>query len=166
MKKLALFISLTMIMVLAACGNSEGQPDKQALSASNAVTDTQEKTEEASDTVNDTESGTDSVEWEEDPAEVNWYLWNVGGSTTPDGIKMVEDALNEITLDKINVKVHLNMLEIGTYMTQMPMDITAGSKVDLISTFPAGSGLFSTMATTGQLMPLDELESLLYGCTA
>ncbi len=72
-------------------------------------------------------------------------------------MQKVEDALNEITMEKINVHVNLTMMEMGNYMTQMPMQITAGDKMDLISTFPAGSGTFLNMMSSHQLLPLDDL---------
>ena len=34
----------------------------------------------------------------------------------------------------------------GAYLSQMPMQVGAGDKIDLITTFPAGSGAFNTMA--------------------
>ena len=97
------------------------------------------------------------TEWEDDPAEVVWYLWNVGGVATPDGIQAVEDALNEITLPKINVEVDLEILDMGTYMTQMPMESSAGTQVDLITAFPAGAGSYAQMVANKQLLPLDDL---------
>lgn len=84
-------------------------------------------------------------------------MWNVGGTVTADGVQAVEDALNEITLKKINVKVDLEMLEMGTYLTQMAMEVSAGTKIDLITTFPAAAGSYTQMVASNQLMPLDDL---------
>ncbi|MBQ9064392.1 MAG: ABC transporter substrate-binding protein [Blautia sp.] len=96
-------------------------------------------------------------EWDDDPAEVTWYMWNLGGTATPEGIEAVEEALNEITLPKINVEVDLEILEMGTYLTQMAMEVSAGEKIDLISTFPAMAGSYAQMLASNQLMPLDDL---------
>ena len=117
---------------------------------------------DASDSAGTTSAESDSdaseeTEWDEDPAEVTWMLWNVGGNANEDGIQQVEDALNEITLAKINVKVDLQILDMGTYMSQMPMQVSSGDKIDLITTFPAGSGSFSAMQSAGQLTPLKDL---------
>jgi len=99
----------------------------------------------------------DEIEWEEDPAEVTWMLWNVGGTVNEEGIQRVEDALNEITLPKINVEVDLQVIDMGTYLSQMPMQVSAGDKIDLVTTFPAGAGSFTAMRNAGQLMPLQDL---------
>ena len=96
----------------------------------------------------------EEIEWEDDPAEVTWMLWNVGGTVNEEGIQKVEDALNEITLPKINVEVDLQVIDMGTYLSQMPMQVSAGDKIDLVTTFPAGAGSFTAMRNAGQLMPL------------
>ena len=96
-------------------------------------------------------------EWEDDPAEVTWYMWNVGGTITPESVDAVEEALNEITLPKINVEVDLEILEMGTYLTQMAMEVSAGTKIDLITTFPAAAGSYAQMVANNQLEPLDDL---------
>ncbi len=145
---IALLMAGTMAVSMAACGNSENGKGNQ-----DAANDTQ-----ANDTADDTnaEDGTDG-EWEEDPAEVTWYMWNAGGTATPEGIDAVEEKLNEITLKKINVKVDLEVLEMGTYLTQMAMEVGAGTKIDLITTFPAAAGSYAQMVSKNQLMPLDDL---------
>ena len=101
--------------------------------------------------------GTDQEEWDEDPAEINWYIWNAGGTCNEAGIAAVEEAVNEITLKKVNVRVNLEVLEMGAYLSQMPMQVSAGDKIDLITTFPAASGTYTTMVNNGQLLPLNEL---------
>lgn len=97
------------------------------------------------------------IDWDEDPAEVTWMLWNVGGNVNEEGIQAVEDAVNEITLEKINVEVDLQVIDMGTYLSQMPMQVSAGDKIDLITTFPAGAGSFTAMQNAGQLIPLNDL---------
>lgn len=116
--------------VLTGCGNSE-----------------------AIDTASKQES-----DFSEDPVVVNWYMWAVGVSApSREALNRVETKINEITEKEINVTVHLEILEMGNYLTQLPMQITAGDKIDLITTFPAGGGSFNTMAASGQLLPLNDL---------
>lgn len=158
--KQCLGILLTSCMALSACGNAEPAaqstaPDPGAESGQSASKDPA-----GEQSVDGEHSGANEgqpVDWDEDPAEVNWMLWNVGGTFSQEGLLAVEDAVNEITLDKINVHVNLEMLEMGSYLSQMPMQVGAGDKIDLITTFPAGAGSFNAMATVGQLMPLDSL---------
>lgn len=150
MKKWLSVLLAAMLLVgcLAGCG---GQVESQE-------TDPQEETNTPSAPIGedaDNPAGI-PVDFDEEPAEVNWYLWNVGGSVSADGVQQVEDALNEITLKKINVKVHLVMMEMGEYLTNMAMQVSAGDKVDLITTFPAMSGSFTVMVNNHQLLDLNE----------
>ena len=168
--KRTLGILLVSCLTLTACGNSEPAQNNNPAQDSGSQAGSSESAAENTGSAADSSSaeGTTSVDgsaaaggvpvdWDEDPAEVTWMLWNVGGTFSQEGLQAVEDAVNEITLEKINVHVNLEMLEMGTYMSQMPMQIGAGDKIDLITTFPAGSGSFSNMVTSGQLLPLDEL---------
>lgn len=139
---------------LTACGQSENIPS----SGNEGTVDTagvEAGGDEEADA--DGEDSDGSIEWDEDPAEVNWYMWNVGGVVTPEGVEAVEAALNEITIPKINVQVNIEMLEMGTYLTQMAMEVSAGTKIDLITTFPAMAGSYTQMVANNQLMPLDDL---------
>ena len=166
--KRTLGLLLVSCMALTACGNSESAANKDAAgdnstgstaaesTAADSGADAQ-NTDSKDASADDSAAGGMPVDWEEDPAEVTWMLWNVGGTFSQEGVQAVEDAVNEITLAKINVKVNLEILEMGTYMSQMPMQVGANDKIDLITTFPGGSGTFSSMVTVGQLMPLDDL---------
>lgn len=155
-KIMALLLAATLSCVLlAGCGGPvEQNADGSSTEQSPVQTDGTDETEGTEGT-----GGTDEAEgeWDEDPAEVTWLMWNVGGNVNEEGIQKVEDALNEITLSKINVQVDLQILDMGTYMTQMPMQVSAGDKIDLVTTFPAGAGSFSSMLAAGQLKPLDDL---------
>ena len=149
-------LMVSCLTLAAACGNSESASNSNAVKDSGADTGSPSSGDEASAGSSASGEGV-SVDWDEDPAEVTWMLWNVGGTYSQDGLQAVEDAVNEITLNKINVHVNLEMLEMGAYMSQMPMQVGAGDKIDLITTFPAGSGSFSNMVASGQLMPLNDL---------
>ena len=162
---IAILLTLCLMCAsLVACGNKESssQPDAQTSGA--AATNDAKAATNAADATAATGAATEAametgedVEWDEDPSEVTWMMWNVGGTFTQDGLKAVENAVNEITLKKINVHVTLEMLEMGSYLSQMPMQVGAGDKIDLISTFPAAAGSFSAMVNSGQLLPLNEL---------
>lgn len=162
MRKVTLLL-LSMCMVLAlltSCGNEEAPEGDKPVVGNTAADDTEASGESSGGLGDESTAATvnsDAVDWDEDPAEVTWMMWNVGGSFTQDGLKAVEDAVNEITLNKINVRVNLEMLEMGSYLSQMPMQVGAGDKIDLISTFPAAAGSFNSMVNSGQLQPLDEL---------
>lgn len=149
-RTMALLLAMAMTVSATACANLETD-DGGSTNVSNESVGT-DGDESAGDA-----DGSDDGEWDEDPAEVTWYMWNVGGTATADGVQAVEDALNELTLKKINVKVDLEMLEMGTYLTQMAMEVGAGTKIDLITTFPAAAGSYTQMVASNQLIPLDDL---------
>lgn len=158
---------------LCACGNVEQTGSSAAsTSAESAAESTAEKSTSGSTASGEAESAKDTDSstyydadgkatyvdwWDEEAPEVNWYIWNVGGTVSADGVKAVQDAVNEITLKKINVKVNLQVLEMGNYMAQMAMQVSAGDKIDLMTTFPAGSASYTTMANGGQLTDLNTL---------
>lgn len=164
-------LCVTMAAGLAAgCGNSEASADTALQSSavgesggsSSAGDDgTAGGDYTAADSGSDATTqadGSGNIDWDEDPALVNWYMWGVGVSApSTEALDRVEEKINAITEPAINVTVNLEMLEMGNYLTQMPMQITAGDKIDLITTFPAGGGSFNTMAASGQLLPLDDL---------
>lgn len=165
----ALLAACMMAGALAGCGNEEGQGTAAPANGTETVGQDangsgggSDGSADAADSGAGDEADSEAlggvpVDWEDDPAEVTWMMWNVGGVYTPEGVQAVEDAINEITLNKINVQVNLEVLEMGTYISQMPMQVGANDKIDLISTFPAGAGNFNTMVNSGQLLPLDDL---------
>lgn len=140
-------ISIVALCIIASlivgCGNKENFENTVQVNEEN--NDVQTNSTSSSDIGN------------EDTAEVTWMMWNVGGTFTQNGLQAVEDAVNDITLEKINVHVNIEMLEMGSYLSQMPMQVGAGDKIDLISTFPAAAGTFNSMVNSGQLLPLNEL---------
>ena len=165
MKSMKKLLAILLVVCLAfaslmACGNEEGsQGTGSTAGVRETAGDNDDKDTVSNETAGEAEAadGDEDVEWDEEPAQVTWMMWNVGGSFNEAGLQAVEDAINEITLKKINVQVDLQLLEMGTYLSQMPMQVGAGDKIDLISTFPAAAGAFNSMVNAGQLLPLDEL---------
>lgn len=159
-KILALLLALCMVVGVSACGTAEGEGQKMSAHAIGEDDTENSRQNDSGDDKNTqdimvTLADTEDL-WDEEPAEVNWYIWSLK-SFTQSRLDAVNAAINEITLPKINVKVNLCMLEVGDYMNKVPLMVTAGDKIDLMTTFPAGSGTFTNMSASGQLMPLDEL---------
>ena len=161
-KLIAGVLCMTMAAgLVAGCGNSESTTDTSApektAAGGNGAADESAASLASEDTQAAAGQG-DNINWDEDPALVNWYMWAVGvNAPSSDAMARIEEKINEITEPAINVTVNLELLEMGNYLTQMPMQITAGDKIDLITTFPAGGGSFNTMAAAGQLLPLNDL---------
>ena len=49
---------------------------------------------------------------------------------------MVNDKLNEITIEKINTKVNFQIWDTGTYVGQAAVAVSSGDDIDLMCTFP------------------------------
>ncbi len=142
---------LSMLLVLAmsvslftACATEEetSGPDK---SGTDAITDAPE------DSSDDTAESTEPVEL----AEINVIYWTL--NTVPTDLLKVEEAINAITEPEIGVTVHLNVMDMGTYLTQASLMVSNSEKVDLMPTFPAASAHFASMASQGMLTPLNDL---------
>ncbi len=77
--------------------------------------------------------------------------------TNMNDLPLVQDEINKISQEKINVKVNLLPIGISAWQQQTNLMLTGNEKLDLI----VSSSFFnySTQATKGQLLPLDELLS-------
>lgn len=146
MKKLLCGIAMTGLFILSlpGCGQTEAADSGAPLS--------QAKTDSASE--NTDTAMNDSAD--EDMAEIEVLYFSMA-ATNSEGIQAVEDAINEISENKINTRVHLTVLESGNWDQQINLMVSSGEQMDLIPTFFAGSTSFATMYSQNQLMPLNDL---------
>lgn len=93
----------------------------------------------------------------EETAEINVIWWSNGGIVTEEGMAKVNEALNEITIPLINVKVNLDIWDVGTYVGTAATVIANREDVDLMITFPAAAAHFNPMTAQGMLLPLNDL---------
>lgn len=70
----------------------------------------------------------------------------------PKDIQVVEDAINKITVAKINAKVKLMPINISAYSQQMTLMLSGGEQLDLMALL---SGDFAKFVNSGQLLPMD-----------
>lgn len=171
MKRLmALF--LCMALLLAACGNRESS-DGSATTTGSKNAEAQSSSDQASEQPSDkaaaqtgdaaalqsagdaSESSADAAGDDEDVAEIELLMWTL--NTVPADVALVEAAINDITREKINTEVHLNIVEMGSYMQQANLAVTSGEKLDIIVTMPGGSTHFNAMSSQNQLLPLGDL---------
>lgn len=143
MKKLvSMLLVLTMAMsLLVGCGgNSDnGNSDADTVGTENSAEDG-----------NNTESDSESADGEvyEMVMEVINY-----GFDDPD-LQMVQDAVNEITVPEIGVKVTFLTVPIMDMATKLGLLVSGGEKIDLVCT-----GLLTTpanLAAEGLLMPITD----------
>ena len=99
-----------------------------------------------------TDNGTEvAAETELDYVELNWY---VNEQEMPDHA-MVQAAMDEYFLEKLNCKVNLITIDNGTYTETMPTKIMSGDDIDMFAI--AGNLDLTALAKAGAMYPMDEL---------
>lgn len=136
-------ILLILALLLTACGNSETASDPSSSNGSEAGTLPAQNT-----------TGLSTMD-DEDTAEINILFWTL--NTVPRDLEMVVDAINEITREKINTEIHLNIVDMGSYAQQVNLSISSGEKLDLLVTLPGDTAHFNAMTSQNQLRGLSEL---------
>lgn len=86
--------------------------------------------------------------------DINWMYAQMSGMI-PEDLQKVEDALNEITEEKIQVHVKLNPVSFSDYQNQISLIMASQEKMDIITT--AGSNIWSALLSQRQLTPLNDL---------
>lgn len=150
-RTLAMLMALTLAAGAVACGNSEGSgtADTQAAgSGDSAAADDSAASDDAA-------TGDDAAVGDEDIAEIEVLFWTL--NTIPSDVDMVEEAINEITREKIHTEINLNILEMGNYTQQLNLMISGNEKLDLMVTLPGDSAHFNSMTSQNQLTDLTDL---------
>ena len=68
----------------------------------------------------------------------------------------IEDAVNEIIEDEIEVHANISWYDAATYGTQIPMQIQAGEKLDLIMFTPVPGASYVSYRAANQLLDISE----------
>lgn len=132
-----LLIGVTTMSMLAGCGSKE--------------------TEEPDVTPETPVENTADAEQEEtlEPYTIDMYMSTWGGST--DDVLEVQEAMSAITREKINADVVLHPIDIGSWETQIPLIYSSQEKVDFIIASANMTPNYSSMVSSGQLLPLTDL---------
>ncbi len=154
-KLLALALASVMVIgSLAACGKTEEPAPAPTETKAPAAAETQApapvETEEAS-TIN--EYGF-NVTWE-DTEDVNFLL--MCPSAIPSGLPEVEAEINKITEEQLDVHINMEMVEMGNYIQQVSLKLSAQEKVDVMLTFPAGPAGYVALQNNGQIQDITDL---------
>lgn len=147
MKKLvALLLSLVMALALTACGPGGEKPEPTGGNSGAPAGNS-----EAPGGNSEAPGGV--INFEEDPYEVSIQF--VGLFESNNDIAAVEEALNAVTLPKINVTVDIVPVFIGDLPTTTSLGVGGGEKLDIVAvglTSPIGG-----MVNDELLLPLDDL---------
>ncbi len=145
----AILMASAMAFAAAACGGGNSSSSTSTTSttgASDSASDAAGESAEASDT------GSEDLE---DIAQIEVMFWTL--NTIPTDVDMLEEAINEITREKINTEVNLNIIEMGSYVQQLNLMIAGNEKLDLMVTLPGDSAHFNSMTSQNQLMDITDL---------
>lgn len=148
-KLLSVLLASAMVLSLVACGS-------KAPAESSATTETTEATEATEATTNDDAEAADSGEGAAttlDTSERVDLVFYVMGDAPADET-MVEDAINEILLEKVNATVDFQFATWTDFQQKYSLEMTAGT-ADLI--YIANWLNFGQLASSGAFEELDDL---------
>ena len=146
-----LLASVMACSVFAGCSGGGGSNSGSGSSAAEESAAAEESGESGEDS--QAEAGrTGETTWE-DPYEV--VMCYIYFGTLSEDLQMVEDAMNEIALEKTNTQVSLLPLSFSEISTQPSLMISSGEKLDLLLS-PAQSDLMNYY-NSNMLLELDEL---------
>ncbi|MBB5266052.1 putative aldouronate transport system substrate-binding protein [Catenibacillus scindens] len=149
----ALLMAAAMVSTAAfGCGNSEsaGGADTGGSSAQNNEANTGADTEAAGGT-----EGAAAAS-QEDIATIEMAFYNTF-IPNDENLTRIEDAINAITVPEINTEVNITVINMGQWDQQINLMISSGEQLDLMPTFFSGATAFSTLASSNQLTPLNDL---------
>lgn len=151
-KLFAMLLALVMACsVFAGCSGGGGSNSGSGSSAAEESAAAEESGESGEDSQAEAGS-TGEITWE-DPYEV--VMCYIYFGTLSEDLQMVEDAMNEIALEKTNTQVSLLPLSFSEISTQPSLMISSGEKLDLLLS-PAQSDLMNYY-NSNMLLELDEL---------
>ena len=151
-KLFAMLLALVMACsVFAGCSGGGGSNSGSGSSAAEESATAEESGESGEDSQAEAGS-TGEITWE-DPYEV--VMCYIYFGTLSEDLQMVEDAMNEIALEKTNTQVSLLPLSFSEISTQPSLMISSGEKLDLLLS-PAQSDLMNYY-NSNMLLELDEL---------
>lgn len=137
-----LVFSLLILLIFSACGNDD---------PSNA--DNNNNNNNNGSNVEGTEGENTSDNEELEPVEL---VWNFPLPQIPQDLKKIEDAVNEITKEKINATVELKAQTFGDYPERMNFVAASSEETDIIWTSNWSFNYVQNQAQ-GVFIPLDEL---------
>lgn len=144
--------------MIAGCGSTEENVDASASAAADTADEADDSADAASDDgeeAADTSDATGDIDFDDDPVELKVALMSLAPISS-DITDHVEEALNEISLAKINATVDYQWFDGGSYTTQVPMMLQAGEQLDLIMFTPIPAAGFQSFVNQNQLADISD----------
>ena len=127
-KKLMAMAAATTLVLTAFSGCGSSTEDISA--ANGNISASSGSTAENADTSGAAEASAADANGDEDLediATINIMFWTM--NTVPNDVQMVEDAINEITREKINAEIDLTIVDMGNYAQQINLIVTSNEKL-------------------------------------
>ena len=136
--------------MLSGCGNGSEKESSQESSKPSESGESGTESAESSETAEGDETAGGDLEY----AELQWYVLSYQTGNITD-IDMIQAALDEYFLEKLNCKVKLNIMGPGGYEETMSTKLMSGEEVDLLAV--TGDISYYTYAKMGAFYPIDTL---------
>ncbi len=140
-KMLCMLLALIMVVSLIGCGTTTQETTKETQAAQTQADQTAaQETEEPEDIV-----------------ELTMVLWSLNSTALPSETELVEEAINEITREKIGAEIKIMVLESGNYDQQINLMLAGSESFDLMVTRPGGPLHFNSMVSQKQVVDITDL---------
>lgn len=146
-KAITLLLAAAMCTTMfASCGGGDSSSASASTDTGSGETASTGSSESAEGGESSGESG--SLKMAEETEIV--FAFPASGMYTDEGLQMVEDGVNEITVANDNVRVNIEAIASNTYTNQIGMMMAGGEQLDVFGML----GTYSTMLSKNQLMNL------------
>lgn len=150
-KLLALMMVLVLSLSLAACGTS-GE-DSESTDSSKDSNSSSESNGETSST-NNLSVGDEAIASRKASGEVPTIVMAfMNWAGKPASLERIEDVMSEYTIEKLGVKVQLEILDIASYSQSMTLSLSSGEHVDIFSPIVLG---YTSAINKGYTLDLEE----------
>lgn len=141
----AMLMASVMALSLCACGESGNGDGDAAQSGGNGSTEVSE-----GDSSGAAESSTSGEITKMIMAFPTW-------TGAPADTEKIQEAMNEITRDKLGIEIELQIMDVGSYNQNMTLALSGGEQVDILSTMGFA---YANAVRQGYLKDLEENDLL------
>ena len=155
-KLLAMVLSLAMIANMAACGGGGDSSSSAAEGSSVVETETTSSDTEQGQEDSTTDPVHQAIDARTEPVKLNVYFQTSMGAL--DAQADVAAAMSEITRDKLNIEVELQLIDSASYKQSMTLALSSGEQIDLFNTCYLDS--YASVVSNGYAVNMEEEDLL------